>query len=187
MRSLNDDKMQQNITEQLQYIGENPEREGLKKTPDRILKTWKEIFAGYKQDPADLLTTFDTDGYDQIVLCKDIELFSMCEHHLLPFYGKAHVAYIPNERVIGLSKLARLLDIYAKRAQIQERIGEQVTTAIMHYLEPQGAACVIEAMHLCMRMRGVNKQSSSMKTSSVKGVFFSDHKARQELFELIRQ
>jgi GTP cyclohydrolase IA len=180
------DSIQQNIVRQLQYIGEDPNREGLKETPNRIVRSWKEIFAGYNQDPSDLLTTFSTDGCDQIVLLKDIEMFSMCEHHLLPFWGKAHIAYIPGDRVIGISKLARVLDVYARRAQIQERIGEQVTMALMKYLQPQGAACVIEAVHLCMRMRGVSKQGSTMVTSSMKGVFFTQAKARQELLELIR-
>lgn len=183
---IGEDNIQQNIVHQLQYIGEDPNREGLKETPNRIVKSWSEIFKGYDKNPADLLTTFDTDGYDQIILLKDIELFSMCEHHMLPFFGKAHVAYIPNGRVIGVSKLARLVDLYARRLQIQERLGEQVTASLMYYLQPLGAACIIEAVHMCMRMRGVGKQGSTMKTSSVKGVFFDDHRARQELLELIR-
>jgi GTP cyclohydrolase I len=181
------DTIQENITRMLQFIGEDPSREGLRETPNRIAKAWEnELFIGYKQKPEDLLTTFATDGYDQIVLCRDIELFSMCEHHMLPFTGVAHVAYIPNERVIGISKLARLVDIYSRRLQIQERIGEQVTTALMEHLKPKGAACVINAVHMCMRMRGCQKQHSSMTTSSIKGVFLDDARARQELMELIR-
>ena len=147
---------------------------------------WDEIYAGYSKDPADILTTFSADGCDQIVLLKDIELYSMCEHHNLPFYGKAHVAYLPGEKVIGISKLARLVDIYARRMQIQERIGEQVTEALMNYLQPRGAACIIEATHMCMRMRGVGKQNSTMITSSMKGVFLTDTAVRQELLTLIR-
>lgn len=177
--------IQDTIKEQLKYIGEDPEREGLVGTPDRIVRAWKELFAGYSQDPKDLFTTFQPDGYNQIVLLKDIELFSMCEHHLLPFFGKAHVAYIPGNRVIGISKLARLVDVYARRAQIQERIGEQVTTALMEHLKPQGAACIIEAVHLCMRMRGCSKQHATMKTSSLKGVFIKNLDARTELLSLI--
>jgi len=181
------DTIQENITRMLQFIGEDPSREGLRETPNRIAKAWEnELFIGYKQKLEDLLTTFATDGYDQIVLCRDIELFSMCEHHMLPFTGVAHVAYIPNERVIGISKLARLVDIYSRRLQIQERIGEQVTTALMEHLKPKGAACVINAVHMCMRMRGCQKQHSSMTTSSIKGVFLDDARARQELMELIR-
>jgi len=179
--------IQRNIFRLLEFIGEDPNREGLKDTPARIVRAWQnELFIGYKQDPKDLLTVFDKDGCDQIVLLKDIEIFSMCEHHLLPFFGVAHVAYIPSKKVIGISKLARLVDIYARRAQIQERIGEQVTTALMEHLQPLGAACVIKAVHMCMRMRGCGKQRSTMVTSSMKGVFFTEANARQELMSLLQ-
>ena len=140
------------ISQQIKIIGDDPLREGLIETPRRVLKAYGEIFAGYKQSPADVFTTFESDGYDEIVLLKDFEFYSTCEHHILPFFGKAHVAYIPNGRIVGISKLARLFDIYAKRLQIQERIGEQVTDALMNYLNPKGAACIIEATHLCMKM-----------------------------------
>lgn len=183
------DSIQDNITRQLEYIGEDPNREGLQNTPNRIVNMWDEIFAGYSQSPKDLLTTFEAGGYDQMVLSRDIEMHSMCEHHMLPFFGKAHVAYIPNERVIGISKLSRLVDIYAKRLQIQERLGEQVTTAIMEYLQPKAAACIIQAQHLCMVMRGCSKQNSVMVTSSLKGAFLDDsgqgYAARNELMRLI--
>lgn len=178
--------IKQHIRDQITYIGDIPEREGLVETPDRILRSYDEIFSGYHQDPAELFTTFDTDGYDQIVLLKDIEIFSMCEHHMLPFFGKAHVAYIPDGRVLGISKLARLVDIFSRRLQIQERIGEQVTTTLMKYLKPKGAACIIEACHMCMRMRGVSKQHSTMVTSSLKGVFLYEESARAELMQLIK-
>jgi len=181
-----EDSIQQNIVRQLQYIGEDPNREGLKETPNRIVRSWDELYSGYAQDPKDILTTFSTDGYDQIVLLKNIEMFSMCEHHLLPFFGKAHVAYIPNDRVIGISKLTRLVDIYARRAQIQERLGEQVTSTLMKCLKPKGAACIIEASHMCMRMRGVSKQNSTMVTSSLKGVFLEEGSTRAELMRLIK-
>lgn len=184
-----EDSIQDNIVRQLEYIGEDPNREGLLETPNRIVRAWDEIFAGYSKHPKDLLTTFDTDGYDQMVLSRNIEMYSMCEHHNLPFFGKAHVAYIPGRRVIGISKLARLVDIFARRLQIQERIGEQVTAALMEYLKPKGAACVIEAQHLCMMMRGCSKQNSEMVTSSLKGVFLDDsgqgQAARNELMRLI--
>lgn len=173
------------IRDMLREIGEE-EREGLLETPKRVVKSWQEIYSGYKQDPAELFKTFDADGCDQIVLCKDIELYSMCEHHMLPFFGVAHVAYIPSNKVIGISKLARLVDLYSRRLQIQERIGEQVTKALMTYLAPKGAACIIEATHMCMRMRGVSKQNSTMVTSSLKGAFFSNPSARQELMQLIK-
>lgn len=181
------DSVQDNITRLLQFIGEDPEREGLKETPNRIARAWQnELFVGYSQNPKDILITFEGEGYDQIILSKNIEIFSMCEHHMLPFFGVAHVAYIPNGRVVGISKLARLVDIYARRLQIQERIGKQVTDALMEYLQPKGAACIIEASHMCMRMRGVSKQQSSMVTSSIKGAFFDDPRARKELLGLIR-
>lgn len=182
------DRAQRLIRSQVEIIGEDPFREGLKDTPKRVVRMWDEIFSGYSQDPRNLLTTFDSGGYDQIVLLKDIELYSMCEHHMLPFFGKAHVAYIPgkNGKVIGISKLARLLDIYAKRLQIQERIGKQVTAAIMEHLEAAGAACIIEATHMCMRMRGVEKQNSVMTTSSMRGTFLEFPGTRNELMQLIK-
>lgn len=174
------------VKAQLEYIGEDPDREGLLETPRRVVKSWAEIYSGYGKDPKDILTVFSSDGYDQIVLLDNIEMYSMCEHHLLPFFGVAHVAYIPGEKVIGISKLARLVDMYARRAQIQERIGDQVTTALMEILKPRAAACVIEATHMCMRMRGVGKQNSVMVTSSMKGLFASNASAKEELMQLIR-
>lgn len=173
------------IRRQLEYIGENPDREGLIDTPERIIKMWKEIYAGYSMKVEDILTTFSADGYDQIILLKDIEFYSMCEHHNVPFYGKVHVAYLPGEKIVGISKLARLVDMYSKRMQIQERIGEQVTDALMKYLQPKGAACIIEASHLCMKMRGVEKQNSIMVTSSMRGAFLNNESLKQELLNLI--
>jgi len=174
------------ITQILRGLGEDPGREGLLDTPGRVIRSWNELYKGYTQKPEDVLTSFAADGYDQIVLLKDIELYSMCEHHMLPFIGKAHVAYLPGDKVIGISKLARLLDIYARRLQIQERIGEQVTTALMNILDAKGVACIIEASHLCMRMRGVSKQHSTMVTSSMKGIFLEDPTTKQELLNLIK-
>lgn len=174
------------LISQIKYIGEDPNREGLKDTPMRIVNSWKEIYGGYEQDVSEVFTEFGNEGYDSMVLLKDIEFFSTCEHHMLPFYGKAHVAYIPSKKIVGISKLARLVDIYAKRLQIQERICEQVTDALMQYLDPKGAACIIEASHMCMRMRGVNKQNSVMVTSSLKGEFMDDAAVRSELMDLIR-
>jgi len=181
----------------LRFVGEDfkydkghlKAREGLMETPKRVAKMYGELLVGYDQDPKDIMTIFDSDGYDQMVILKNIEMYSLCEHHLLPFYGKAHVAYIPNDKIIGISKLARLVDIFSKRLQIQERIGQQVTQAIVDYLDPRGAACIIHADHLCMRMRGVGKQNSIMVTSSLKGVFLEKTNfglaARQELMQLI--
>jgi GTP cyclohydrolase I len=181
-----EESVQDNIVRQLQFIGEDVERDGLKDTPDRIVKSWSELYSGYNQDPSKLFTVFEKDGYDQMVVLNDIELYSTCEHHMLPFYGKVHVAYIPDKKVVGISKLARIVDLYARRLQIQERIGEQVTEALMKYLKPKGAACIIEASHMCMRMRGVNKQNSIMTTSSLKGVFIENSQARAELMNLIK-
>ena len=183
---MGEDSIQQNIVRQLQYIGEDPTREGLLETPDRIVKSWDEIYSGYKRTPDQIMKTFDADGHDEIVLAKNIEFYSMCEHHMLPFFGKAHVAYIPNKKIIGVSKLARLVDIYAKRLQIQERLADQVVLALMNHLNPVGAACIIEAAHMCMRMRGVSKQESLMTTSSMKGAFLDKPAARSELMQLIK-
>jgi GTP cyclohydrolase I len=174
------------ITAMLNAIGEDPDREGLIDTPNRIIRSWAEIYSGYEKDPFEIFRTFTSDGYDQIVLLRDIELYSMCEHHMLPFFGKAHVAYIPDGKVLGISKLARLVDIYARRLQIQERIGDQVTGDLMKYLQPKGAACIIEATHMCMRMRGVGKQNSIMVTSSMQGAFRDQESTRQELLQLIK-
>lgn len=167
-------------------IGENPAREGLVDTPRRVAKSYLKLFEGYKQKPEDLLTVFDADGYDQIVLLKDVEFYSTCEHHMLSFAGRAHVAYLPGKHIVGISKLARLVDMYARRLQIQERICDQVTEALMTHLQPRGAACLIEASHLCMRARGVEKQSSVMVTSSLKGIFLTDQSARAELMTLMK-
>jgi GTP cyclohydrolase I len=179
-----DEKLIQSL---LISVGEHPLREGLLDTPKRVVKSWKELYKGYNQKAEDILTVFSSDGYDQIVLLKDIEVYSMCEHHMLPFIGKAHVAYIPNEKIVGISKLARLVDIYARRLQIQERIGQQVTDDLMRLLKPKGAACIIEAQHLCMLMRGVNKQNSIMVTSSLRGVFLDQESTREELMQLIHR
>ena len=176
------------LSDQLTYIGEEPNREGLQQTPNRVIKSWKELYSGYGKKATDVMTTFSADGHDQMIILKDIELYSMCEHHMLPFYGKAHVGYLPNPegKIVGISKLARLVDIYARRLQIQERIGEQVVSDLMKYLNPLGAVCVIEATHMCMRMRGVGKQNSTMVTSAVSGVFRQEPAVRNEFFSLIK-
>jgi GTP cyclohydrolase IA len=178
------------VRNMLLAIGEDPTREGLLDTPKRVVKAWGELFAGYRMKPEDIATTFDADGYNELVLLKDIEFYSTCEHHMLSFSGKAHVGYIPNGKIIGISKLARILDIYARRLQIQERLGQQVTKALNTLLQPLGTACIIEARHLCMRCRGVEKQQSTMITSSLTGVFLEDtdmgRAARAELMSLVR-
>ncbi len=190
---LEDTKKYKEVTEAIkkifEYLGENPEREGLKDSPSRIVKSWERLFGGYLQDPKDILTTFEEDNvipYNQIILLKDIEFYSTCEHHFLPFTGKAHVAYIPEHKIIGISKLARILEIFARRLQIQERIGNEVSETIMTALGAKGAACIIEAKHFCMTCRGVEKQNSVMVTSSLKGAFLENSKTRQELMSLIK-
>ena len=177
--------MKEHIREILKYIGEDPDRDGLKETPDRVVRSWVEMFSGYNQDPHSVLKTFE-DGYDEMVLLKNIEFSSTCEHHFLPFMGEAHIAYIPNKRVIGISKLARVLEIYSRRLQIQERLCAEVTKALDEVLTPLGSACILEASHLCMVCRGVKKQHSVMVTSSLTGVFRNKPEVRQELFSLIR-
>jgi GTP cyclohydrolase I len=169
------------VTQLIRLIGENPTREGLLDTPRRVLKSHGEIFKGYQMDPKVILSTcFDSEGYDQMVLLKDIELYSTCEHHMLPFFGKAHVAYIPNKKVVGLSKLARLVECYSRRLQIQERLTNQIADAIVNELDPIGVGVVIEAKHFCMVMRGVNKQNSVMKTSALRGALKINQSAREE-------
>ena len=172
----------------LQYIQEDIKRDGLLATPDRVVKSWGDLYKGYKINVEDIFTTFDSDGYDELVILKNIEFYSTCEHHLLPFFGKAHIAYIPNKKVIGISKLARLLEAYSRRIQIQERLTKQITNALNKYLKPVGSACVIEATHLCMVSRGVQKQHSTMITSSLSGVFREESTkglaAREEVMRL---
>jgi GTP cyclohydrolase I len=176
--------IEEHIIRQLEYIGEDTNREGLKETPKRVVKSWEKLYGGYKQDPKELLKTFDKETYDQMIILKDIEFYSTCEHHLLNFSGKAHIAYIPKKKVIGVSKLARLLEIYSRRLQIQERIGEQITDFLMKELEVEGAGCILEAQHLCMTSRGIQKQHSKMITSSLQGTF-RDSEVRQEFINLI--
>jgi GTP cyclohydrolase I len=173
------------IKELLDAIGEDPEREGLQGTPERVIRSWGELYGGYEQSPADLFTTFESD-HDEMVLLRDIEFFSMCEHHMLPFFGKAHIAYLPDQRVIGISKLARLLEVYSRRLQIQERIGQQVADDLMTYLKPKGCAVVLEAKHLCMVARGVNKQNSLMTTSVMRGAFRTSPSLKDEFLSMCR-
>lgn len=183
-RMTNDDGPVENIRRIIEYIGDNPDREGLKETPGRVIKSYKKLFGGYKQKPTDVIKIFD-DSCDEMVLVKDIEFYSTCEHHMLPFFGKAHIAYIPNGKVIGISKLIRILEIYARRLQIQERMCQQITKCLQDLLNPLGVACVLEAQHFCMTARGVEKQHSKMITSSLTGVFKNKGEARNEFMSMI--
>ena len=175
------------ISKLLTYIEKDSNgREGISNTPKRVIESWNEIFAGYQMDPAEILDArFNSEGYDGIVLLKDIEFHSTCEHHLLPFTGKAHIAYIPVDQIVGISKLARLLEVYARRMQNQERITKQTADSLMEYLKPLGAAVIVEAKHMCMSCRGAKKSGALMVTSSMKGVFFDKPEARAELLQLI--
>jgi len=175
-----------NVRRLLEYIGEDPKREGLVETPKRVIRSYETLFGGYKQKPEDVLKLFEDGACNEMVLLKDVEFTSFCEHHILPFFGKAHIAYIPDGRVIGISKLARILEIYARRLQIQERIGQQITDCLMKFLKPKGAACVLEAQHACMVCRGVQKQNSVMMTSSLTGVFLEHVQTRSEFFSMIK-
>jgi len=176
------------VREMLVRLGEDPDREGLSRTPARVHQAMQFLVKGYKDDPETLLRkALFTVSYDEMVIVKDIEMFSLCEHHLLPFFGKVHVAYIPNGKVIGLSKIPRLIEMFSRRLQIQERLTTQIAEAIQNTVEPQGVGVVIEARHLCMMMRGVEKQHSSAVTSSMLGCFRNEEETRTEFLSLIRQ
>lgn len=179
-------KLESLVKEILTEIGEDPEREGLQRTPHRVAKAYEYLTQGYNQDIEKILNNaIFTQEYDEMVIVKDIDFFSMCEHHMLPFYGKIHVAYIPNGKVVGLSKIPRIVDVFARRLQIQERMTRQVADTIQKYLNPIGVAVVAEAMHMCMMMRGVEKQNSSTTTSAMLGAFQNEPSARVEFLRLI--
>jgi GTP cyclohydrolase I len=175
------------VRQMLVHLGEDPDREGLRRTPERFEKALRFLTSGYRQDPETILNgaTFSV-SYDEMVVVKDIEVYSICEHHMLPFFGKCHVAYIPNKKVIGLSKIARLVNMYARRLQIQERLTSQIAQTLQEKLSPQGVGVIIEARHLCMVMRGVEKQNSAAMTSAMLGAFRASKQTRDEFLSLIR-
>lgn len=175
------------VSAMLEGIGEDPHREGLLKTPERVAKSLRFLTKGYREDPEELLKkAVFTEAYDEMVLVRDIDLFSMCEHHMLPFFGKAHVAYIPDGKIVGLSKLARVVEVFARRLQVQERLTQQIRDAIQNVLNPKGVAVVIEAKHLCMVMRGVEKINSVTTTSAMSGQFITSQSTRSEFLRLIK-
>ncbi|NPA65809.1 MAG: GTP cyclohydrolase I FolE [Epsilonproteobacteria bacterium] len=170
----------------MEHVGEDPSREGLLKTPARVRKAYEFIFGGYKQDAKEILeSALFTSSNDEMVLIKDIEFYSTCEHHLLPIIGRAHVAYIPDGKVVGLSKIPRVVDVFARRMQIQEQLTEQIADAIMETINPKGVAVVLQARHMCMEMRGVEKINSTTTSSALRGLFKKDEKTRAEFFSLI--
>ena len=176
------------VREMIVRLGEDPQREGLTSTPERVRKAMQFLTKGYNEDPEALLkAALFTVNYDEMVIVKDVEVFSLCEHHMLPFFGKVHVAYVPNGKVIGLSKIPRLIELFSRRLQIQERLTTQIAETIQKVIEPQGVGVVIEARHLCMMMRGVDKQHSAAVTSSMLGCFRSEDETRSEFLSLIRQ
>jgi GTP cyclohydrolase IA len=174
------------VRDQLRLVGEDPDRGGLLRTPDRVEKAMRWLTRGYQLSVEDVIrgAIFDEDHHNMVIV-KDIEMYSLCEHHMLPFFGKVHVAYIPNGRIVGLSKLPRVVEVFARRLQVQERMTEQIAAAIMEVLEPEGVGVVIEAAHLCMMMRGVEKQNSRTITSAMKGVFLNDIGTREEFLRLV--
>lgn len=179
--------MRELIQQLLQEMGENPSREGLQKTPERVEKAVRFLTKGYKENPAEILNNaLFVEDYDEMVIIKDIDFYSLCEHHLLPFFGRAHVAYIPRHRIVGLSKIARLIEIFSRRLQVQERLTSQIAETISRALDPYGVGVVIEAQHLCMMMRGVEKQNSIAITSSMLGTFRTNVETRMEFMELIK-
>jgi GTP cyclohydrolase I len=184
---MSDETLQGLVTSILKEIGEDPGRDGLDRTPRRVAAALRFLTQGYEQDPVAVLNNalFDV-SYDEMVLVKDIDFYSLCEHHLIPFFGRVHVGYIPNGRVVGLSKLPRIVEIYARRLQVQERFTMQLAETLEQVLAPRGVGVVVEAIHLCMMMRGVEKQNAFAITSSMRGVFQSDSKTRSEFMELIR-
>jgi GTP cyclohydrolase I len=182
----NKEDFEKAVQTMMKAVGEDPQREGLVKTPERVYKACQFIYGGYNQDPHEVLkSALFTSSNDEMVLIKDIELYSTCEHHLLPIIGRAHVAYIPDGKVVGLSKIPRVVDIFSRRMQIQEQLTEQVADAIMHTINPLGVAVVIQARHMCMEMRGVEKINSTTTSSAIRGLFKTDQKTRAEFYSLI--
>jgi len=167
-------------------LGEDPDREGLLKTPQRVARALEYLTKGYAQDPKEVINdALFTEDYQEMIVLRDLDFFSLCEHHILPFFGKAHVAYIPKHRIVGISKLARLVDVYSRRLQVQERLTTQIANTLMDTLDPLGVAVVLQAEHLCMRMRGVEKQNSVVVTSAMLGAFRSHQETRQEFMTLV--
>ena len=182
---MNSDSLANHVAGILSDLGEDPSREGLLKTPERVERALRFLTSGYAVDPKSVINgAMFTEDYSEMIVLKDIDFYSLCEHHILPFFGKAHVAYIPTHKIVGISKLARLIEVYARRLQVQERLTTQIANTLMDELDPQGVGVVLQAEHLCMRMRGVEKQNSIVVTSTMLGVFRSHQETRQEFMSL---
>lgn len=185
---MNFEVLENNVKNILSEIGEDVNREGLKRTPHRVAKAYEFLTQGYHKKIEDVLNgAIFTERYDEMVIVKDIDFYSMCEHHLLPFYGKVHIAYIPNGKIVGLSKIPRIVDVFARRLQVQERMTQEIADTIEEFLSPRGVAIVVEAYHMCMMMRGVQKQNSITTTSAMHGIFKDDARTRSEFLNLISQ
>ncbi len=185
--SVDSKRIEKAVSEILLAVGEDPEREGLKETPERVARMYAELLAGMHEDPKEHLRSVFTENYDEIVLLRNIPFYSICEHHLMPFIGKAHVAYLPSGAILGISKLARIVDCFARRLQAQERLTYQIADFVMNNLKTQGVAVVLEASHSCMTIRGIKKPGSTMVTSAVRGIFKRDPKTRSEVMSLIQK
>ncbi len=187
-RTFNKQKFQKAVSMMLEAFGEDTKREGIKRTPERVAEFYEEFFTGYNEDIDNIISVhYQTEEYEEIVIVKDIQLYSMCEHHLLPFSGKVHIAYLPKKgRIVGVSKLVRVVEAFAHRLQLQERLSEQIADTIMKTIQPKGAMVVIEAEHLCMTMRGVRKPGAKMITSAMRGIFLKDARTRSEALSLLK-
>lgn len=174
----------QHITEILKIIGEDPNREGLQRTPERVAKAYEHLFSGYSIKPEKLITTFEGENYDEMIVTRDIEFYSMCEHHMLPFFGTVTIGYIPNDKIIGISKMPRLVEVFSRRLQNQERMTDQIADAMLKYLNPKGVGVVVSAKHLCMMSRGIEKQNASVMTSALRGIFKTKQDTRSEFLSL---
>ncbi len=182
---MDSQRIEKAVLELILAIGENKNREGLDETPKRVAKAFEKLFGGYSMQPSQFLTYFDSEDYDEMIIVKDIEFYSFCEHHMLPFWGRAHIGYIPSKKILGLSKLPRLVEMYARRLQNQERLTKQIAETLMEELDPKGVGIVLEAKHFCMMARGVEKQQSSAITSTMLGIFRKNEKTRAEFLRLI--
>ncbi len=178
---------EETFKEWIRSLGEDPEREGLQDTYRRFTESRQELFSGYHVDPASVMTLFDSEGYDEMVICRDIDFFSTCEHHLLPFYGRAHIGYIPDKKIVGLSKFSRVIDVFARRMQNQERLTTQIADFFMEQLKPRGLGVILEAEHLCIKSRGADKQNSEVTTSSFQGLLKKRPETRSEFLHLVRK